>query len=180
MGYWEVQLGGQWKSLGRVVGEACQKAKDRGATQVKFTAHGHEYLIDIPQMIQQNIKSGKQRPIRIRHRDHIEDGRSGGVHVHKPAAPAPAAPSAPPAAAPAAVPGPAPEKAGGGGIGIMGGMGLMAGMAAAGTGIAVAAGVVDIGDITDAATAAGDAIGDVAGDAADAIADAAADVQDLM
>jgi hypothetical protein len=53
-------------------------------------------------------------------------------------------------------------------------------MVAAGTAAAVAAGVLDLGDITDAATAAGDAMGDVAGDAAEAMADAAADVQDLM
>jgi hypothetical protein len=178
MGYWEVQLGGQWKSLGRVVGQACQQAKDRGATQVKFEAHGHQYLIDIPQMVQTNIKSGKNRAVRIRGGHGEGHGGGSDVHVHSTPAPAPA-PSAPGAPAPAAVPPPAEEKSSGG-IGVLGGGALLAGMAAAGTGIAVAAGVIDIGDITDAATAAGDAIGDVAGDAADAIADAAADVQDLM
>jgi hypothetical protein len=176
MGYWEVQLGGSWKSLGRVVGQACNDAKARGATQVKFEAHGQSYLIDIPQMTQTNIKSGKSRPVRIKG----GDKGGGDVHVH-PGAPAPSAP-----AAPAVSTGTGVVNGGIGSqndkttVGIMGAGALVAGMAAGGVAAAVAAGVIDIGDITDAATAAGDAIGDVAGEAADAMADAAADVQDLM
>lgn len=173
MGYWEVQLGGQWKSLGRVVGQACNDAQSRGATQIKFEAHGHSYVIDMNQMTQTNVKSGKSRPVRCKGKDHGHHGGGGShsVTVHVPSAP-PAPPADPPAAKPV-------DSGMGAGAKIAVGGGILAGAAAIATGAAVAAGVLDIGDITDAATAAGDAIADVAGDAADAIADAAADVADL-
>ena len=43
MGFWEVQLAGEWKSLGRVVGQACNEAQARGATQLKFESHGQRH-----------------------------------------------------------------------------------------------------------------------------------------
>ena len=92
MGYWEVQLGGQWKSLGRVVGEACKDAKARGAKQVKFKARGSEYVIDFDQLTQTNIATGKSRPIRLRSYKQHGDPH---VTVHNPPPSAP--PSAPPA-----------------------------------------------------------------------------------
>ena len=86
MGYWEVQLGGQWKSLGRVVGEACKDAKARGAKQVKFKARGSEYVIDFDQLTQTNIATGKSRPIRLRsYKQHGDPHVT--VHNPPPAAP---------------------------------------------------------------------------------------------
>merc|ERR1719311_343797 len=159
MGFWEVQLGGKWKSLGRVVGTACNEARDRGATQLKFVSHGQEYLIDFKLMTQQNVNSGKTRPIRKKsaHR------HSDAIHVH----PTPSAPPAPAAVAPA-VPTPAAPAKKSSFIGRWLGRAVgVGGAAAVGTGLAVVGGVCDLGDITDAALEAGDVLGDFAEDAAE-------------
>jgi len=195
MGIWEVQLAGSWKSLGKVVGTACNEAKERGATQLKFVSHGQEYLIDFEFMVQQNVKSGKTRPVRENTRAHKGARKSpprhgGAVHVHP-------APSAPPAAdtypsihppAPGAgsftppkpagrvttPPKPATPEKKSSFLGRWLGRGaLVTAAAAAGTGIAVVGGVCDIGDITEAAEEMGDILGDAAEDAAEAAADAA-------
>jgi len=208
MGFWEIQLAGSWKSLGRVVGTACNEAQGRGATQLKFVSHGQSYLIDFKTMTQTNVNSGKTRPIRNKsaHR------HSDAVHVHPrpsaaPAAPAPVSvPSAPgagtyphitapddPAVTPAAPECAAPAKTSGGSGSFLGrwlgrAAGYSAGVAAVGgtgLGLAIAGGVCDLGDITEAAAAAGDYIGDAAEEAADTAAAAgaaaavvAADVQE--
>ena len=88
MGYWEVKLGGNWKSLGQVVGSACNDAKSRGAKQVKFKARGHEYVIDFDRNVQINKTSGKERPVRDKGGGHggHHGGGGGGVTVHNPSA----------------------------------------------------------------------------------------------
>ena len=170
MGFWEVQLGGKWKSLGRVVGTACNEARDRGATQLKFVSHGQEYLIDFKLMTQQNVNSGKTRPVRNKsaHR------HSDAIHVH-PGAPTP---SAPPMPAPPVPPAPKTEKKSSSFLGrwlgrAAGATAVTGAAAAAGAGLMVVGGVCDLGDITDAAAAAGDVLQDMADDAADAAAEAA-------
>merc|ERR1719379_1608550 len=102
MGFWEVQLAGSWKSLGRVVGTACNEAQSRGATQLKFVSHKQQYLLDFNTMTQTNVNSGKTRPIRKKsaHR------HSDAIHVH----PTPLAPPAPAAVAPAVPTPAAPAK----------------------------------------------------------------------
>jgi len=168
MGFWEIKLGGEWKSLGKEIGKAANDAKAKGAPQIAYKAHGQEYILDFGKMEQINRASGRGRPVRCK-------GADGGIVIEKPPPSAPAAPAAP--SAPAAPAAPAAS----GGVGFKTGVAAgVVGAGAAGVGIALAVGAIDVGDITDAAIAAGDAIGDVAGDAAEAIADAAADVADLM
>lgn len=174
MGFWEIQLAGEWKSLGRQIGLAANSAKAKGAPQIAYKNQGQEYILDFATMTQINRASGKSRPVRCKGAERVTRAPAPApapVIIHAPApAPAPV-PSAPPAP-------PAPKKSGPGfGTGVA--TGVVA-TGAAGVGIALAVGAIDLGDITDAACAAGDAIVDVAADTADAIADAAADVADLM
>merc|ERR1719218_391072 len=110
MGFWEVQLKGEWKSLGPVVGTAGNEAKARGATQLKFVSHRQSYLIDFNTMTQQNVNSGRTRSVRCKN---ASPRRDAPVHVHTPD-PAPSAPrpSAPLAPAPAPAPVAKAEKSG--------------------------------------------------------------------
>merc|ERR1719453_2373569 len=92
-------------------------------------------------MTQQNVKSGKTRPVQCRG---AHGGSGGGaVHVHT-------TPSAPPAQDTAA-PVVKAEKASGAGRTLLSGALALGGGAALVTGAALVAGVIDIGDITDAA-----------------------------
>lgn len=167
MGYWEIQLSGRWKSIGRVVGEACNDAKARGAKQVTYSARGCQYVIDFPTMTQTNIRSHKARYIRERGAEIMvyPDSHPEVVEEHS---------SAPDA----------PAKTGGSIAGKVGTVAVVGGgMAAAAVGVALLSGAIDMGDISDAAQAAGDALGDIdldgladlAGDAADMAADVGAD-----
>lgn len=182
MGYWEIELSGRWKSIGKKLGQACNDAKGQSRTQVVYTARGQQYVIDFPTMTQTNTRSGKARYIR-------EKGAE--IHVY---------PSTHPAAGPEPADS-APEEKGGGGSSIAGKVvktGALVGVAgAAAVGVGLLAGAFDIGDITEAAEGIGDAIGDIdldevgdalqeaagvaadaAGDAAKAAADAAAAAAD--
>lgn len=171
MGYWEIELSGRWKNIGKVVGQGCNDAKGRGANQMTYTARGQKYLIDFPSMTQTNTRSMKARYIRE---------RGAEVHVYPDTHPEKIA----------VAPAPAPDKPGAPakpqGPGVMskmvGGAGMVATGAVAAVGVALLAGAIDMGDITDAAEAAGEALGDIdmddigdaLGEAGAAAADAAA------
>ena len=201
----EIRLDGKWKSMGRIIASACKDAQDRGAIQVKYEARGQPCLIDLSEMRQVNLRTGKSRPIRqlLRTRQvspSVPSPCDSSVRPPTPEA-TPVAPSVPPPApdaTPAARPGsrsaptyydplgpaPAPihlrsEK-------LFGPRAMAMGHGPRGPWphhLAYEYGVMDLGDITDAAMAAGDVIWKAIADEfdpADAIAAAAALVPDLV
>jgi len=65
-GRWQVQAGpaGGWVDFDEQTSRMLDQQRLLGSTVVKFSARGMTYEINLQEMVQANVRTGKQRPIR--------------------------------------------------------------------------------------------------------------------
>jgi len=61
----EIWLAGEWKRLGASESKEISRREDEGETNFEVTSRGHKYAIDLGQMTQTNLVTGRVRTMRL-------------------------------------------------------------------------------------------------------------------
>eukprot|EP00927_Polykrikos_kofoidii_P054510 TRINITY_DN48922_c0_g1_i1.p1 TRINITY_DN48922_c0_g1~~TRINITY_DN48922_c0_g1_i1.p1 ORF type:complete len:626 (-),score=109.28 TRINITY_DN48922_c0_g1_i1:16-1893(-) len=61
---WEVELGGEWKPLGKEERQLLDTLVRKGETSGQMLLRGHQYIFDVGAMLQTNVSTGRSRSIR--------------------------------------------------------------------------------------------------------------------
>lgn len=63
-GLWQTVLAGRWRDFDPEIQAEFEAAHEAGTTLYNFTARGWNYTLDLQRMVQINLSTGRERPVR--------------------------------------------------------------------------------------------------------------------